>query len=75
MLLDFVVYVAMLAVFSFFVLFHSDGELTWGEVIFFASFVAVSFAEIRFASLAGILVEMSCSSKMGRPYYSIGELG
>ena len=42
MVLEFVVYVLMLAFFSFFVLFHPDGELTRGEVIFFVGFVAVS---------------------------------
>lgn len=46
MVLDFVVYVVMLAVFTFYVLLDSDGELTWGEVIFFVSFVAVRFADI-----------------------------
>lgn len=41
MALDFVVYGAMLAVFSIFVLFYEDGGLTWGEILF-ACYILVS---------------------------------
>lgn len=46
MALEFVVYVAMLSVFSSSVLLYPDGELKPVEVIFFMSFVAVSCVEI-----------------------------
>ena len=49
MALEFVVYIAMLSVFSSSVLLYPDGELRPAEVIFFVSFVAVSFVEILFA--------------------------
>lgn len=45
MAFEFFVYVAMLAIFSTSVLFHSDGPLTPGEVVFFISFVAVSLVD------------------------------
>lgn len=41
MVVDFVVYVGMLAVFTMFALFHNDGALTPGEV-FFAFYILVS---------------------------------
>lgn len=42
MVVDFLLYLAMLAVFSAFVLFHVDGALTSGEVFFAVLFVLVS---------------------------------
>lgn len=41
MVMDVVVYLAMLAFFSNYVLFHDDGTLAWGEIVF-AVYVAVS---------------------------------
>ena len=44
MALDFVIYIMMLAVYSFWVLLHKDGPLTVGEIVF-AFYVLVSMTE------------------------------
>ena len=44
MALDFVIYIMMLVVYSFWVLLHKDGRLTVGEIVF-ACYVLVSMAE------------------------------
>lgn len=46
MMLDFVVFVGMLAVFTFAVLFHEDGPLTWSDLLV-AGFIAVSWGNVK----------------------------